>query len=69
MMSLAWSDALKKGLTSKNLLVQQEVERLSINGPYSKFSFKELKVASVIFLLVSSRANKQNIMSSLTLNC
>jgi hypothetical protein len=49
MMSLVWYDALTKGLTSRNISVLQHVERLSINGPYSKFSFKELKAAIASF--------------------
>ncbi len=48
-MSLVWLNALTKGLTSRNLSFMQQVEILSIDRPYSKFSIMELKATTANF--------------------
>ncbi len=42
-------DAFTEGLTSRKLSVLQQVQSLSVDQPYSKFSFKELKDATASF--------------------
>jgi serine/threonine protein kinase len=42
-------DPFTEGLTSRNLSVLQQVQSLSVDRPYSKFSFKELKAATASF--------------------
>jgi serine/threonine protein kinase len=42
-------DASTEGLTSRNLSVLQQVQSLSVDRPYSKFSFEELKAATTGF--------------------
>jgi hypothetical protein len=42
-------DAFTEGLTTRNLSVLQQVQRLSVDRPYPKFSFEELKAATTGF--------------------
>jgi TolB-like protein len=49
MMNMMAIEAFTEGLTSRNLSVLQQVQSLSVDRPYSKFSFKELKAATASF--------------------